>query len=128
MTTSNRKAPLRFSKILIVAGALVASTAAHAALLTSGPLKMSPADDYFCGAVNLGSKDIAVDISVTISGSVPGSGATESCPALAKDVVCEAVNEAGGFSYRSCKITTSSKKATKGTFCNTTKNICIPVE
>jgi hypothetical protein len=126
--SSNRKAPLRFSKILVVAGALVASTAAHAALLTSGPLRMSPADDYYCGAVNLGSKPIAVDISVTISGSVPGSGALESCPSLATDVVCEAVNEAGGSSFRSCKVTTTSKKATKATFCNTTKNICIPVE
>jgi hypothetical protein len=125
---SNRKAQLRFSKILVVAVVLIAATSAQAAVLTSGPLRMSPGDDYYCGAVNVGSKDIAVDISVTISGSIPGSGAVESCPTLAADVVCEALNEAGGSSFRSCKVATSSKKATKATFCNITKNICIPVE
>ncbi len=126
--SSNRKAPLRFSKILVVAGALVAATSAQAAVLTSGPLRMLPEDDYYCGAVNVGSKDISVDISVTISGSVPGSGAVESCSPLAANEACTAVNEAGGSNYRSCKVTTSSKKATKATFCNITRNVCIPVE
>jgi hypothetical protein len=125
---SNRKAHLRFSKILVVAGVLAISAGAQAATLTSGPLRMNPEDDYYCGAVNVGSKDIAVDISITISGSNPGSGASQSCSPLAPNTACTALNTAGGANYRFCKVTTSSKKTTKASFCNITTNVCIPVE
>jgi hypothetical protein len=125
---SNPKAHLRFSKILVVAGVLAVSAAAQAATLTSAPLRINANDDYYCGAANVSSKDIAVDISVTISGSNPGSGANASCSPLAPNTACTAINTAGGVNYRFCKVTTSSKKGTKATFCNITTNVCIPVE
>lgn len=74
--------------------------------------------NYSCSAVNVGMRDVVVEVSVTIVGSAIGSGAVETCSPLAPVEACTAIDQAGGTNYRYCTITTSSKRTVRGTFCN----------
>ena len=118
-----------FQAAIVAATVLIGASGAQAATLASGPLWLAVGDDYSCSAANTSnSKDIVVEVSVTIDGSIAGSGSVESCAPLTPRTVCSADNEAGGAKYRYCTITTSSKQATRGTFCNKTTGVCIPVQ
>lgn len=110
---------------------LLLTTAAHAGnVLSSGPLRIMSNSYYNCTAVNVGPTPIAqIDVSVTVSGSAPGSGVKKSCTALDSNTVCEGENQAGGSSFRFCTVTvTGNRKNVKATFCDTTAGICVPVQ
>ena len=113
--------------LVVAAGVLVVGVGgAQAATLASGPLRVADQNSYSCTAVNVGGGDIAVAVKVTIDGG--GGGATKSCAPLSPTGVCAAENDAGSTAYRFCTITTSNKKGTRGTFCNTSTGICVPVQ
>lgn len=113
--------------VLVVAGLLAfGGGQALAGTLSSGPLRVLVGASYSCAAVNVGSKDVSVEVKVTINNG--GSGVTTTCATLNPESVCAAENDAGGTNYRFCTITTKSKRSIRGTFCNTTTGICIPVQ
>jgi hypothetical protein len=114
--------------MLVAAVVLVAGVGgAQAATLSAGPLLIGENNTYSCAAVNIGTKDIAVEVSVTIDGSSAGSGTVEACPALAPRTVCAGTNS-GATNFRYCTVKTSSKTSTRATFCNRTTGICIPLQ
>jgi hypothetical protein len=118
--------------LLSAALAILASASlSHAGtVLGSGPLKMAANDNYACTAVNVGSASLAqVTVDVTIVGSNVGSGATETCSALAANGACEATNQAGGATYRFCTVSVvGSRKNVRASFCNLTSGVCLPIQ
>jgi hypothetical protein len=117
---------VRVRAMVAAAGLLLVGSAARATMLASGALWVADSDGYSCTAVNASDKSVAVEVKVTIDGG--GGGATQSCSPLGPTSVCAAVNDAGSAHYRFCTIATSNKKATRGTFCNTTTGLCVPVQ
>jgi hypothetical protein len=115
---------------MMVAAAILMAGAAQAATLVSPPLHLLSGDDYRCMVVNAGTKAIAsAKIAVSISGSTPGSGFTEDCGPVDPGVVCAGDNEAGGSNYRFCTIDfIGSKSYVRGSFCNTTQGVCVPLQ
>jgi hypothetical protein len=118
----------RLFRTLLVASAVLAvgPGAARAATLASGPLRIGDLQNYSCSAVNAGTRDVTVEVIVTIEDG--GFGTSEACSPLSPTSVCSADNEAAFAKYRYCTIKTTSKRDTRGTFCNTTTGVCIPVQ
>ena len=77
-------------------------------------------------AVNVHTGAVAAEIGVTIAGG--GYGAAADFPSLSPAGVCAAENQAGSSNYRYCTIRTTNRKAVRGTFCNDTTGVCIPVQ
>ena len=113
---------------LFLGAALLAATAssAHAAAIASGPLRVADLESYTCAVVNIGTKPVDVEVVVTINGG--GGGATKKCPGLAPYGVCLAENDAGSSGYRFCTATATSKKSVRGTFCDTSTDVCTPLQ
>lgn len=113
---------------ILMGAALLAAVAsrAEAASIGSGPLRVDDLETYTCAVVNIGTKPIDVEVEVTINGG--GNGATKKCAGLAPDGVCVAENDAGSAGYRFCTATASSKKSVRGTFCDVSTGLCIPVQ
>jgi hypothetical protein len=118
---------MRF-RAMVVTVVVFASGAAQAATISSAPLRIADSNNYSCAAVNVSTKDVAVEVNVSITGGAIGSGASEACSPLSPTSVCVAENQAGSANFRYCTITTSNKRAIRGTFCNTSTGICVPVE
>lgn len=112
----------------LMAGLFALAGSAQAATVGSGPLRIADLNAYACAVANVSSKPVAVEVNVIIDGGAAGSGATNVCPALAPNAVCTAANDAGSTNYRTCVVTTGSKRALRGTFCNVTTGICVPVQ
>ena len=113
---------------LFLGAALLAATAstAHAAAIAAGPLRVADLESYSCSVVNIGTKPVDVEVVVTINGG--GNGATKKCPGLAPNGVCIAENDAGSSGYRFCTATATSKKSVRGTLCDVSTGICIPLQ
>jgi len=127
MTSITKKTYIGFRAVLVAAAILaVGSSAAEAATLASGPLRIQDLQWFTCMAVNVHTGDVAAKVDVTIAGG--GYGASASCPSLSPAGVCAADNQAGSANYRYCTITTTNRKAVRGTFCNNTTGVCIPVQ
>jgi hypothetical protein len=117
----------RFAMLVLATAILgAASGRAEATTIGSGPIRIVDNNNYACSVVNYGTKPIAVEVNVTIAGG--GYGAETSCPTLGPNEVCTATNDAGSASYRFCTVTTSNKRSTRGSFCNNTTGICVPVQ
>jgi len=127
MSSNSKKTHNGLRAVLVAAAMLAAgSSAAEAATLASGPLRVADQQYFTCSVANVGTGDVAAKVDVTIAGG--GYGAASNCPALAPAGVCAADNQAGSANYRYCTITTSNRKAVRGTFCNTSTGICVPVQ
>jgi hypothetical protein len=128
--SSNKGTKARILALAVGAAGLVGLAGdANAALLASGPLRILANEYYRCAAVNAGNTAVDVKVRLSIAGSYVGSGAQNDCTSLGTAEVCEAENQAGGSNYRSCTITTNgAKRAVRGTFCNTSTGVCIPVQ
>jgi hypothetical protein len=111
---------------LAVALLAISVSPAAAASIGSGPLRVKDLETYGCSVVNVSAKPVDVQVVVSINGG--GSGVSKSCPALAPNAVCVAENDAGSFGYRFCTATVSSKKAVRGSFCDVTSGVCVPVQ
>lgn len=113
---------------LFLGAALLAATAstADAAGIAAGPLRVADLESYTCAVVNIGTKPVDVEVVVTINGG--GGGATKKCAGLAPNGVCLAENDAGSSGYRFCTATATSKKSVRGTFCDVSTGICIPLQ
>jgi hypothetical protein len=127
---ANKGTKARILALAVATAALMGVAGeARAALLASGPLRILSNQYFSCTAVNAGNSAVSVDVAITIAGSNVGSGALEKCASLPSREICEAENQAGGTNYRYCTITTTGpKRAVRGTFCNTTTGVCIPVQ
>ncbi len=127
---ANKGTKARILALAVATAALMGVAGeARAALLASGPLRILANEYYRCAAVNAGNTAVDVKVRLSIAGSYVGSGAQNDCSSLGTAEVCEAENQAGGTNYRSCTITTNgAKRAVRGTFCNTTTGVCIPVQ
>ena len=62
---------------------------------------------------------------VTIDG---GGGANTSCAGLAPSDVCVAGNDAAFAADRFCTVSAGNGRSVRGTFCNVTAGICLPVQ
>lgn len=113
---------------LLIGAALLAATAssAQAAAIASGPLRVADLENYSCAVVNVGAKPVDVEVVVTIDGG--GGGATKTCAALAPNDVCIADNDAGSSGYRFCTAIVGSKRSVRGTFCDLSTKLCVPVQ
>lgn len=111
---------------MMVALLAVAASPAAAASIGSGPLRVKDLDNYHCSVVNVSAKPVDVRVAVSINGG--GYGADKTCAALAPNAVCVAENDAGSIGYRFCTATVGNKKAVRGTFCDVTSGLCVPVQ
>jgi len=139
MTSIIKKTYIGFRAVLVAAAILAAgssaaeaatlaagSSAAEAATLAPGPLRIQDLQWFTCLAVNAHTGDVAAKVDVMVAGG--GCGAGASCPSLSPAGVCAADNQAGSANYRHCTITTTNRKAVRGTFCTNTTRVCIPVQ
>jgi hypothetical protein len=114
--------------VALCAGVLAGAGTAHAATLASGPLRVAEQNAYSCSAGNVGTREVDVEVTVTIDGGATGNGVSTTCAGLAPNAVCVAANDAASTKYRFCTVKTSNRKAVRGTFCNTTTAVCVPVQ
>ena len=127
MSSISKKTYIGFRAVLVATAILVAgSSAVEAATLASGPLYVQGQHYFTCMVANVHTGAVAAEVDVTIAGG--GYGAAADCPSLAPAGVCAADNQAGSGNYRYCTITTTNRKAVRGTFCNNTTGVCIPVQ
>ena len=105
---------------------LAASVAQAGGGLASGPIVMTAGDDYQCAVANIGTKEIA---SVTVDAIIDGGtiGTTATCAPLAIGAVCTATGSAGATNERFCKATGVSKNSGRGSLCNETTGVCLPL-
>jgi hypothetical protein len=124
---SKERVQKSFRVAAVAAAALVLGNgAAQAATLSSGPLRLAELESFTCSAVNASGREVVANVKVTIANG--GFGAEKNCSPLADKAVCTADNQAGFTAYRYCTITTSDKRGTRGSFCNASTKVCIPVQ
>jgi hypothetical protein len=120
-------------KRLILSFAMVLSidtNNAHAGKdLAAGPTQMSNGDYYQCSAVNIGTKALA---EVKIAVYRPLSTTPEldhTCTNLLSHDTCAFQTLVNSPGSRTCIVTVKgNKKAVRGNFCNTTDNVCFPLD
>lgn len=120
-------------KRLILMLTLLSSVGVHSAdaagQLAAGPVVMGENDYFHCVAVNVGTKPLAevkVEIFRTLS-KTPELDQT--CTNLLSHDQCGFQSIAFSPGYRTCVVTvTGPKKSVRGNICNSTDNICFPLD
>ena len=115
---------------VVLSAALVAGFAAGAqagSLLVSAPLPVANGNSYRCAVVNVGAKEIeAVEVKMLEDGNT--LAASMSCTSLPVGEMCIASSTSGDSINRFCTVGGVTKKNVRGSLCNTSTGVCVPIQ
>lgn len=112
---------------MIVLGMLLTTAGnAHAKGLVSPPVYVTGVESYLCMVSNVGTKPLS-DVVVTVVVDGGGILSSQTCATVPPGGVCTESGSGGPTSAKFCTATGVSKGNSRGSFCNSSTNVCLPL-